>query len=199
MNAIDHMDYHPSQTEYQSIPEKEISIKQKKRSVILQETGQYIPSTCTLSPADERFLKLFLQALTRVDLELHKQLIQIKHFDAMTWVLGWGVYSNSRAIKQINNNLRILEGQNVLQEFKICLLAKYLNVTYTMVNRHEKMLYEIDSRIYVFERTLQDIMNSISTMKYEIDLLDHIQIRLNRIHSSLFALQSNTDTIYECL
>ena len=43
---------------------------------------------------------------------------------------------------------------------------------------------------------MQDIMNSISTMRYEIDLLDHIQIRLNRIHSSLFALQLNTDTIY---
>ena len=117
----------------------------------------------------------------------------------MTWVLGWGVYSNSRAIKKIEDNLRILEGQNVLQEYKICLLAKYLNVTYTMVNRHEKMLYAIDSRMYVFERTLQDIMNSISTMQYEIDLLDHIQIRLNRIHSSLFGLQSNTDTIYEYL
>ena len=61
------------------------------------------------------------------------------------------------------------------------------------------MLYEIDSRMYVFEKTLQDIMNSISTMRYEIDLLDHIQISLNRIHSSLFALQSNTDTIYEYL
>ena len=29
--------------------------------------------------------------------------------------------------------------------------------------------------------------------------MDHIQIRLNRIYSSLFALQSNTDTIYEYL
>ena len=34
----------------------------------------------------------------------------------MIWVLGWGVYSNSRAIKKIKDNLRILEGQNVLQE-----------------------------------------------------------------------------------
>ena len=122
-----------------------------------------------------------------------------KALDTMTWVLGWGVYSKSRAIKQIKDNLRILEGQNVLQEFKILLLAKYLNVTYTMVNRHENMLYKIDSRMYVFERTLQDIVNSISTMRYEIDLLDYIQIRLNIIHSSLFALQSNTDTIYEYL
>ena len=82
----------------------------------------------------------------------------------MTWVLGWGVYSNFRAIKKIKDNLRILEGQNVLQEYKIHLLAKYLNVTYTMVNRHERMLYAIDSRMYVFERILQDIINSISTV-----------------------------------
>ena len=58
----------------------------------------------------------------------------------MTWVLEWGVCSNSRAIKKIKDSLRILEGQNVLQEYKIHLLGKYLNVTYTMVNRHEKML-----------------------------------------------------------
>ena len=42
----------------------------------------------------------------------------------MTWVLGWGVYSNSRAIKKIKDNLRILEGQNVLQEYKICLFGQ---------------------------------------------------------------------------
>ena len=78
----------------------------------------------------------------------------------MTWVLGWGIYSNSRAIKKIKDNLRILEGQSVLQEYKIHFLAKNLNITYTMVNRHEKMLYKIDSRMYVFERTLQDIINS---------------------------------------
>ena len=55
MNAIDHMDYHPSQIDNQSILEKEIPIKQKKRSIILQETGQYIPSTHTLNLADEGF------------------------------------------------------------------------------------------------------------------------------------------------
>ena len=75
MNAIDHMDYHPSQTEDQDNNKKELPLEHKKRSIILQETGQYIPSTHNLSPADEKFLKLFLQALKRVNLELHKQLI----------------------------------------------------------------------------------------------------------------------------
>ena len=69
------MDYHPSQTEDQDSNEKELPIEHRKRSIILQETGQYIPSTCTISLADEKFLKLLLQALKRVNLELHKQLI----------------------------------------------------------------------------------------------------------------------------
>ena len=75
MNAIDHMDYHPSQTEDQDNNEKESPLRHKKRSIILQETGQYLPSTHTLSLADEKFLKLFLQALKRVNSELHRQLI----------------------------------------------------------------------------------------------------------------------------
>ena len=66
----------------------------------------------------KKFLKLFLQALKRVNLELHRQLIWVKQFETMTWVLEWGVYSNSRAIKNIKDNLRIPEGQNVLQEDK---------------------------------------------------------------------------------
>ena len=55
MNAIDHMDYHPSQTEDQDNNEKESPLRHKKRGIILQETGQYIPSTSTLRPADEKF------------------------------------------------------------------------------------------------------------------------------------------------
>ena len=76
MNAIDHMDYHPSQTEDQDNNERGNTPKCiRKGSIILQETGQYIPSTHTLSLADEKFLKLFLQALKRVNLELHRQLV----------------------------------------------------------------------------------------------------------------------------
>ena len=46
-NAIDHMDYHPSQTEDQDNNEKESPLRHKKRSIILQETGQYLASTHT--------------------------------------------------------------------------------------------------------------------------------------------------------
>ena len=77
MNAIDYMDYHPNQTNDQDITE---SMERKKSSIILWETGQYIPNTQTLSLADEKYLKLCLQDLKRVNLDLHKHLLRMKHF-----------------------------------------------------------------------------------------------------------------------
>ena len=90
-------------------------------------------------------MDLFLLTLERVNKDLHAQITRDKQSAALVFALGWGVYSNSKQIKKIKENLRVLEGQNVLQEFKIRLQAKYLNLTYTMVNRHEQMLFEVDS------------------------------------------------------
>ena len=43
----------------------------------------------------------------------------------MSWVLGWGVYSNYKQIKTIKKNIRKLYFQNVLQERQIQDLAQY--------------------------------------------------------------------------
>ena len=43
----------------------------------------------------------------------------MKHFGIMTWLLGWGVYFNSRSIKEIKKNLRVLQEQNKLQDKQI--------------------------------------------------------------------------------
>ena len=71
----------------------------------------------------------------------------MKCFGVMTWLLGWGVYSNSRSIKKIKKNLQVLQEQNKLQDKQIKELAKHLNLTMTQVNRHEDMLYELDSQV----------------------------------------------------
>ena len=51
----------------------------------------------------------------------------------MSWILGWGVYSNYNQIKTIKKNIRKLYFQNVLQERQIQDLAQYLNLTATRV------------------------------------------------------------------
>ena len=166
MDAVDHMEFHPSSaSEGESSSEEsppEEGSQRKKCSTVFLETGRYESTDCTLSPEDEEFMDLFLLILERVNKDLHAQITRDKWSVALVFPLGWGVYSNSKQIKKIKENLRVLEGQNILQEFKNCLLAKYLNLTYTMVNRCEQMLFEVDSRLYIIEETLKDIMNTLS-------------------------------------
>ena len=108
--------------------------------------------------------------------------------DLLTWFLGWGVFSNSRNIKKIKENLFILQQQNKIQTFQIHLLAKYLDLTPTHVNQHETMLYELDNKLLITNKTLQDLLIAVSYMKYETDLVDQMQNRMNRMYSSIHGL-----------
>ena len=65
--------------------------------------------------------------------DVKKNLKRHKRFGVMSWVLGWGVYSNYKQIKTIKKNIRKLYFQNVLQERQIQDLAQYLNLTATRV------------------------------------------------------------------
>ena len=51
----------------------------------------------------------------------------MKRVGILTWILGWGVYSNAQSISKIKDNLHTLQKQNQLQDKQIKYLAKYLN------------------------------------------------------------------------
>ena len=42
----------------------------------------------------------------------------MKRVGILSWVLGWGVYSNAQSISKIKDNLDILQRQNQLQDKK---------------------------------------------------------------------------------
>ena len=129
--------------------------------------------------------------------ELHSELRHVKCFGLMTWILGWGVISNAQSINKIKKNLRVLQDQNVLQDHQIKALAKHLNLTMTQVNRHEEMLYELDSKLLILNHTIQDIMVQLSYFRYEYTIMTHIQMRINWIYTSFFELKEDVDTLYE--
>ena len=52
-----------------------------------------------------------------------KVLKRTKRFGVMSWIMGWGVYSNWRQIKAIKKNIKKLYEQNLLQEQQIQDLA----------------------------------------------------------------------------
>ena len=71
------------------------------------------------------------------------------------------MYSNAQSILKIKNNLHTLQKQNQLQDKQIKHLAKYLNLTMHQVSRHGDMLYEMDTKMFIMNKTIQDIMWSI--------------------------------------
>ena len=159
--------------------------------------GHYKPYDHVLTPHDEEFLDKLLHALEKINSPLLGKITRMKQFSIINWFLGWGVYSNSRSIKKIKKNLRILQDQNILQDKQVKELAKHLNLTMAHVNRHETMLYELDSKLTISNRTLQNIMVEISYFQYENNLIDNMQMCINRIYTAIYALKEDIDSLYE--
>ena len=111
LTAIDHIEYCPSQIQN--------NITRTKRSVIYEIYGHYHSPTKTLTPSEESFLTTFMEALSKINPSLHKNLSCMKRVGLFTWILGWGVYSNARNITKIKDNIHALQKQNQLQDKQI--------------------------------------------------------------------------------
>ena len=121
----------------------------------------------------------------------------MKRYSILTWVLGWGVFSNWCSINKIKKNLRILQDQNLLQDKQIKALADHLNLTMVHVNRHENMLYKLDAKLMILNKTLQSVMVQLSYFRYETNLINHMQLCINRFYTAVYALKEDINTLYE--
>ena len=128
LNAIDHIDFHPSNLA------TSVNSTRMKRATWLKDNGFYYPYPFHLTPSKEKLLNCLLDMLKLMNLKLRDKLSRVKRFGIMMWILGWGVYSNSHSIRKIKQNLRDLQDQNILQDEQIKELAKHLNLTMTQVN-----------------------------------------------------------------
>ena len=114
-----------------------------------------IPHIQSLTPSEEDFLDEFLKAVNKINPSLHKSLTHMMRVGILTWILGWGVYSTARSISKIKDNLHTLQKQNQLQDKQIKCLAKFLNLTMHQVSRHSEMLCEMDTKMFMINKTLQ--------------------------------------------
>ena len=138
-----------------------------------------------------------MEALSKIILSLHKNLSHMKRVGIFTWILGWGVYYNAKNIAKIKENIHALQEQNQLQDKQIKHLANYLNLTMHQVDRHSEMLYELDTKMTITNKTIQQIMWNIDVMRYESNLMHFFQNKLYRVHTSLYALQSDTESLFQ--
>ena len=162
LTAIDHIDHHPPQIQ---------NLTRIKRSEEYDLHGHYHSYIQMLTPSEENFLDKFLMAIYKINPSLHKNLSCMKRVDILMWILGWGVYSNGQSISKTKDNLHTLQRQNQLQDKQIKHLAKYLNLTMHQVSRHSEMLYEMDTKMFIKNKTIQDIMWSLDQNRIRKDCL----------------------------
>ena len=120
LTAINYIDYHPSQIQ---------NTTQVKRSEEYDLYGHYHTHAQSLTLSEEHFLDEFLKALNKINPSLQKSLTHMKRVGILTWILGWGVYSNAISISKIKDNLCTFQKQNQLQDKQIKCLPKFLNLT----------------------------------------------------------------------
>ena len=168
-----------------------------KRSVFYDLYGKYHTRTKTLTPSEEDFLNASMKALYKISLSLHNNLSHIKRVGIFTWILGWGIFSNARNIAKIKDNLHTFQKQNQLRNKQINQLANYLNLTMHQVNKHSEILYKMDTKMLIMNKTLQQIMWTLDAIRYESNLLHFFQNRIYRVYTSLYVLQGDTNSLFE--
>ena len=179
LTAIDRIEYHPSQMQN--------NMSRAKRSITYNMYRHYHSPTKILTPSEERFLTAFMQALYKINPSLHKNLSCMKRVGVFTWILGWGIFSNAQNIDKIKDNICILQRQNQLQDKQIKQLANYLNLTMHQVDRHSDMLYEMDIKMTIMNKTIQQIMWNLDFMLYEKKLITFLsELALQNIYISIF-------------
>ena len=187
--AIDHLDDYPQYSE------------QTRERRFIKE-GSYYPKRQyeELSHEESEFLDIILNEIKRLQPEVHTELIREKRFNLMTWIIGWGTFSNMRNIKKIKKNIQILQEQNVLQEKQMLELTRFLNLTMTQVREHKNALYDIDNRLMFVNKTLMThIKVSTLSMTYHELIAVEARIVLSRLNNGIISLQENVDKIYEYL
>ena len=189
LTAIDHIDYHPSKIQNNTT--------RTKRSVLYDMYGHYHTPSKVLTPSEENFLDAFMKALYRINPSLHNKLTRMKRVGIFTWILGWGVFSNARNIAKIKDNLHTLHQQNKLQDKQIKQLAKYLNLTMHQVDKHSEMLYELDTKMLIINKTLHQMMYTLNIMQYESNIIHYFQNRIYCMYTSLYALQGDTGSLFK--
>ena len=171
LTTIDHIDYHPSQ-QYVN------NNTRVKRSEFYTFHGHYHSPTRELTPSDKDFLDAFLKALYKINPILHNNVSRMKRQGIFTWLLGWSIYTNARSISKIKENIHILQNQNKLQDKQIKQLAKYLNLTMHQVSRQSEMLYEMDTRLLILNKTLHQLMWTVDAIRYESNIINYFQARI---------------------
>ena len=183
MSVIDHLETESEEKEPETRKEHNEKVEEELKvaySKVSQEELEILDDI--IKQVGKRFPDLETKVLNR-----HKR------FGVMSWIMGWGVYSNWRQIKAIKKNIRKLYEQNLLQEQQILDLAHYLNLTATRVQLHDKMLYNIQVRLARIDHAIRTIQDIVTFTWVTNNLLLDANVVVNRLITGLIVLRNNVE------
>ena len=150
-----------------------------------------------LTEEEEQIIDEILRKIEEYSPEIHANLKRHKRFGLMTWIMGWGVFSNARNIAQIKKNIKTLYQQNILQDKQIHELAHYLNLTATHVQLQDKMIYEINTRLEQINFTMVNLRLKIDIQMHIGGIISDLTTAINRLMIGLVSIRGNVEKIYE--
>ena len=150
---------------------------------------------------EKEFIDNLMNKITKYSPDIHenieKHLNRQKRFGLMTWVMGWGVWSNAMNIKKIKENVKMLQKQNILQEKQIMELAHYLNLTATHVQMQDKLIEEIQTQLVQINFDLISMHIRLDFHIHVSSLIQDITSATHRLLIGLIAIRNNVEKIYE--
>ena len=169
--------------------------ERKKRDVSQEQLIQEVYDKLEINDMD--LAKEILKKLAEIDIETGKRQTRHKRFGIMDWIMGYGIFSNARNIKQIKKNIQTLYVQNMLQEKQIQDLAHYLNLTATHVQLQGEMINEIQTRLEQIDFQLVSLNQRIDYHIHVGGMIPEMNTAVNRLLAGLISIRTNVDKIYE--
>ena len=188
LSVIDHLE---TEKEEESVQDREVHNDRVRQELKI--------SYSRLSRESLQIMNTIIERVNQKYPAVKEKLKRVKRFGVMSWVLGWGVYSNYKQIQTLKENVEILYEQNLLQEKQIQDLAQYLNLTATRVQLHDEMLYNIQIRLNKLNFSIAALQDMVQYNMYTSNMLFDANIVSNRLITGLIVLRNNVEQVYKYL
>ena len=192
LQAIDHTEYHPTLGK----EKKGASTQLRKRSMDSVDP-RLARQLRYLSRDDVEMLRQGNELLQKQYLRVNQTKSHVKRFGLVSWILGWGVYSNTQNIMTIKQNIQALYDQNILQEKQIIELTHYLNVTYGHVRVNRNAINELNVKVATLNKTLMMVIGETKYIKFTVAIMTDIRMTLAQLSLGIMNLQENINAIYK--
>ena len=78
-------------------------------------------------------------------------------------------------------------------------LAHHLDLTMVQVHEHQGDLYELDTKLLIFNKTLISTMKALSHIWYILSVLTDVHTAVTQLMSGILSLKEGVDLVYECM